>query len=639
MSFALARLALVAAAAVWLAPAAGRAAPEPLALPPVEVEGARPGPDDRTAATSSAPVDHAAAPRSLGDVLEPVPGLDVRSQGGPGQRENVLLRGTDAQQTLVLFDGFRLNPAAGGGVDLALVHPALLERVDVFRGPFSARFGSDALGGAVNLVPRSPGRDPFGAARLTFGSFGTLQGDLTAAGRSGPLGLLGVAGFRLSQGDFEFEDVNFGLPGVARRVRRNNHARSEFALGRLTFDLSPRHRLAALTQLAVAERGLPGVEQFPSEHARQRDLQGLWGLRYEGRDLGMRGLGVRAEAALRLTRFHFRDETPALLLQSGESRIRTLRGEGAAELRLSHGVQRPLRARLEAAYETAHAEAHAAMPGGPLTQNIAPTRATAGLLVADDLRLAAGRLTLSPAVRLDWAADFGLTAVPRLGVACEPTPGLTLRLAGGRAYRMPSFDELYVDLGAVKGNPELGPETAWGVDGGVQWRRGPVTFDVGAFYERVAHLILFLPRTATQLVADGSHSATLWGLEAEQRFSPVPWLETALSVSYLHARFVGSGLPLPGRPSLRWVGRLTLRPGRFAFYVQGSHEGPFVYNRLARRGEPARTRLDAGIRAQALDWLTFALDGRNLTDVRDAVDQYQFPLPGLSVFASAAAAW
>ncbi len=93
---------------------------------------------------------------TLGDALRLVPGVTVARNGGPGTVTSVLPRGGESDFTLVLVDGVRAN-AFGGGLDLSQVPIAEAERVEVVRGPQSALYGSDAIGGVIQIVTSRSG--------------------------------------------------------------------------------------------------------------------------------------------------------------------------------------------------------------------------------------------------------------------------------------------------------------------------------------------------------------------------------------------------------------------------------------------------------------------------------------------------
>lgn len=94
---------------------------------------------------------------SLGSALAGVPGLTVVQSGGPGTIASLFTRGGESDFTLVLVDGVRAN-AFGGGLDLSQVPLQNVERIEVVRGPQSALYGSDAIGGVIQVITRQGGR-------------------------------------------------------------------------------------------------------------------------------------------------------------------------------------------------------------------------------------------------------------------------------------------------------------------------------------------------------------------------------------------------------------------------------------------------------------------------------------------------
>ena len=93
---------------------------------------------------------------SVDDLFRRVPGVSLTQAGGPGQVQTVRIRGGDVRHTLVLIDGIRMNDPVSTGreFDFANLVLADIERIEVLRGPQSALYGSDAMGGVINIITR-----------------------------------------------------------------------------------------------------------------------------------------------------------------------------------------------------------------------------------------------------------------------------------------------------------------------------------------------------------------------------------------------------------------------------------------------------------------------------------------------------
>ena len=116
----------------------------------------------------------------VSELLQTHAGLEIARNGGPGQTTSLFTRGTDSNHTVVLIDGVRINPGTIGGAALQNIAPESLERIEIVKGPRSSLYGTDAIGGVVQLFTRAPAKSGIGGG-ATFGSLNTQQvfGDAT----------------------------------------------------------------------------------------------------------------------------------------------------------------------------------------------------------------------------------------------------------------------------------------------------------------------------------------------------------------------------------------------------------------------------------------------------------------------------
>ena len=119
----------------------------------------------------------------LAELLRFEAGLDIGRHGGPGQATSVFLRGTESNHTLVLIDGVRINPGTVGGAAIQNIAPEVIERVEIVKGARSALFGTDAIGGVINIITRRNDR-LFVEGGVGGGSFDTRSVSVAAGKRS-----------------------------------------------------------------------------------------------------------------------------------------------------------------------------------------------------------------------------------------------------------------------------------------------------------------------------------------------------------------------------------------------------------------------------------------------------------------------
>jgi vitamin B12 transporter len=142
----------------------------------------------------------------LGDALRFVPGVEVARLGGPGQQTSLFLRGTESNHVLVLIDGLRMNPGTIGTAAIQNVAPEFVERVEVVKGPRSTLYGSDAIGGVINIITRR-GAVQADSVQAGYGDYDTRSASFSAgigderAEASIAASWLDSAGFPVRNGD------------------------------------------------------------------------------------------------------------------------------------------------------------------------------------------------------------------------------------------------------------------------------------------------------------------------------------------------------------------------------------------------------------------------------------------------------
>ncbi len=147
---------------------------------------------------------------SLIEVLRRVPGVEVAQNGGRGHVASIFMRGTNSSHVLILVDGVRIDSAAGG-VALNRFPIGLVERLEVIRGSGAAMYGSDAIGGVINIITRTHRGDNFNQANVGAGSNHSRKGSVVAKNDTSEQGHLQLAaGFETTDG-YDIKETSTGI--------------------------------------------------------------------------------------------------------------------------------------------------------------------------------------------------------------------------------------------------------------------------------------------------------------------------------------------------------------------------------------------------------------------------------------------
>jgi vitamin B12 transporter len=414
----------------------------------------------------------------VSDLLAATPGVGVTRNGGAGGVTAVRIRGAEAEQTLFVIDGVRLNDPSviGGAYDAANLLVGDIRRIEVLRGVQSALWGGQAMGGVVSLETGLPTPGTFfGEAAAEAGGLGT------AYLRGGVGGASGALAWRLAADSYSTDGVSAARSGTERDSYRRTGAS-----GRLTADLSEAVRLDLRAVWSDARNAFDG---FPApayvfadtrERGRTREALGYAGLTFplaDGRVKNRLGL------ALTDTRRRTYDPDQAVTDQTFRAEGRVERWEYQGEATLTPAW------RLTFGAESERSRMRIASPS-PWNPEPEPLSRSTGVDSAylQALGAPAQDVTLTLAGRLDQHESFGRQGSGQAALAWRPGGGDTLvRASLGQGFRAPSLYQLYSEYG----NAGLQPETAVGWDLGLEQRAGGLLVSLTLFGRRTEDQINF----------------------------------------------------------------------------------------------------------------------------------------------------
>ena len=557
----------------------------------------------------------------VADLAATAPGVAVNEYGGLGQLATASIRGSTANGVLVLLDGLPLDTAFGGGVDLASIPRAWIDRIEIVRGPEGAHYGQGSLGGVINVLTRRP-RAGRWAAELTGSSFDGL-----AAAGDGALALGKATLFLSAAADrtggafpYDFQPTPTSPGPTIDSTRRNNAAWRAGSMAKLGAPVGSAW-LDAVAQLSTGKRELPGWPYALTPGSWQADGRGILAARLSGEG-PLPGLQLAARMALR---GEWLDAKLGPSLTSQQMGSLGLAGDG----RLAHPGGEA-RLGLEARGELAAASGFTGKR----------ERGDLAASLSEDLLVAGERLRIAPAVRIERAGSFwGLSG--KAGASCRIAGPVSLRASGGRTFRAPTEAELFLEAGLIQPNPALLPEEGLGGDAAIVVDAGPVYASVGGHATLYRDLIYYQLVSFGRLRPFNAGKVLVRGLELELAVPPIRRLlglsasasYTLLETGILRGVEGVVGNELPHRARHRLYARLALAPGPLSLHAEAHFVGAQWADDRNLAPIPAATVWNAGggVRLWRQPDVRLALELRNLLDVRSLLDGFGNPLPGRSV--------
>ena len=497
----------------------------PIDSSPIVITASRaPQPGAETAASvtviDQSEIDELGEPL-VASFLRLTPSAAVATSGPAGSLTEVRIRGSEANHTLLFIDGIQANdPAAGDTARFELLNADLASRIEVLRGPQSALWGSDAIGGVIAINGED---DATGySATAEGGSFGFRRASAFAATTTANSSLAGAIGWQRDNGI-----DSFGAPGGDKDGYRD-------LSGRLRGTLAPRPgiRLGAAAFLLTGRSEFDGYDPVTFEHTdtldNTKNRLGAGRIWAEFGALRSAWRGRIGGSLLASSNRNFLGSDP---LNRTTGTRRTL--DGQVQRRFSTGaIQHQLILAAEAEREAFHARGLSS--GLPTDQD--RTRAH-GALTAE-WRAKAAKLTGDLAVRRDFFNRFKDATTLRASALAELGAGFSLAGSYAQGMAQPTFFDLYGTFpNNFIGNPNLRPESSRGFEGSLRFRRSGFNAALTAYRQRLHDEIIDVFDFTTFLSSTENSSGVSHrsGVEAEVGWQVGRHLNLSANYAFLHA--------------------------------------------------------------------------------------------------------
>ncbi|GGB71751.1 TonB-dependent receptor plug domain-containing protein [Blastomonas aquatica] len=415
--------------------------------------------------------------QSVADILRTLPGVTIIRNGGVGSTTSVFIRGAESDQTAALIDGIKLNDPStpGGGFNFGHLLTGNIDRIEVLRGPSSVLWGSQAIGGVINMITRQPTEQLAVNLRSEYGyrDTGQLVGNIS--GKAGPLSGSAGAGYFRTDGISAFSEAR---GGTEKDGYDNLGANANFNLA-LSDAIS-------IDARGWYSRGRVNIDGFPApsfafadvnEESRTREIVGYTGINaalFDGRLRNRLGYAYtdtrRRNIAL---------DGPATETFVGHGRNERIEYQGIFDMaegwQLTGGLER----------ETSRFSSSSF--GAAPSLGRARIDSVYGQLVATPAR----GLTLTGGVRHDDHNRFGgATTFGANGVFAPGEGNTAFRASYAEGFKAPSLFQLQSDFG----NQQLQPERSKGWDAGITQKlvNGRLLASATYFRRNSSDLIIFV---------------------------------------------------------------------------------------------------------------------------------------------------
>lgn len=564
--------------------------------------------------------------QTIADLLKDMPGVEVTTDGSQGSKR-IMIRGEKTFSTLVMIDGQRITEQKSMSGTPILIDPSQVERIEVIKGPASVLYGSDALGGAINIITKKGNGKKAVEGTVTAGYNSSNDGGNASAQIFGTAGgwdyrigasYEGGRDLKLAHGkaegtDFETKSANAYL---AYHVNDNHVFGASVDYFDLDFNSSSpdmtldefyvhvpewkRLKVGAFDEIRYVNKYLSKIRtdvfyqkatKYMDNHVGAFMGPGKFMINDNAADNTLKQFGASIQADWTLT-------DKLYLITGYDLSYEKLDAESTSFTRGNMG--RPI-----------NMDKYLFYRGNLLTQAL---YASADYNVTDTVTLNFG--TRYTYVRTDmkqadgYSISSGKTSniqqttgkktdgqfVFNAGVLWHPRNDLTLRAAWSQGFRVPLLQERYVDttMGQTRtvrvGNPDLKPEKSNNFEIGARWVSGPATVDAAIFYNRVTDLITAKPiNKKTSMMMNVAKSETI-GMEFTGSYLlGNSGFEPHLAFALLHRTYKenGESTSKTGRPGftatygVKWAGDVNWGRARADLFACSSSSAEDSVNRYS----------------------------------------------------------
>jgi outer membrane cobalamin receptor len=536
--------------------------------------------------------------KTLGEILQDAAGLQVQPQGGIGSLSSTSMRGMRSSQVLVMVDGRPINKFQDGMVDLSSIPVENIASIEIVRGAASSLYGSNAMGGVVNIITKKAADD---SVNISYGTFNTSHSDFTVSNEAGNFVYTITAAKDASKGDrpnsfYDAENINwysgYKVSDDFSLDLRAGYFNSRSGLPGQVTSATPNDKQFDKNNYADLEINLPygvmlkGYTKYDTLNVEWDDWFGV----KQFSDHKNRETGSEIKVSRKLADWNH-------LVAGAEYRDYSLRSSeiGSRKMDLSSGY------------------------------------------LQDEIKLSDSAL-ITLGGRYDSYKGIDPEFSPSAAILFHITNDTALRLSAGKSFRAPGFNDLYWPSTLwAEGNPNLTPETAVSYDVGIDTQfSNDLWFRVSGFYSEVEDMINWAEGIDFVWRPYNVDSAKIKGFEAEIKAKFLKYVTLDIDYTSLDTENEETKKDIIYRPDNKVDAKLNVRNEKTSFTLALEYVGKRYQNEPDINGTRIRLReytiYHANISHDVSDAVQLYLKGENIFDKEYSFNK-DYPMPGEAVYA------
>jgi len=473
--------------------------------------------------------------KTVGEILEAVTGSEVKNYGSLEASASISLRGSLANRVLVLIDGKPINSISTGEVNLSQISLEDVQRVEIVRGPTSHLYGANALGGVVNIITKEPPRKLVNRLEISYETFNTRVYRFENGSSFGNLGYLITGGKKKSNG-----------------LRRNSDYDANDITGKFTYNFG--ENITSTMSLRYHDNvlGLPGPKpakgtttkygdaNVTSLYDGQKDKNFVGDVLLELPVMENSKLSIKGYIDNQKMKYHsvYDSWTLPLAKLEEDARYMTNIKGGYIEYKHNFSDKNTVLLGMDGHHDEFDAKRSIinADTGEVSLYEWKPETDTYGLWLENRWNIFAP-ITTTLGLRYDHHSTYGSQLSPNFGAIYKINEKNRIRGSIGKAFRAPTFNDLYWQDPYMPGNPNLKPETGWQAEiGGESEISSNFLIRTSLFNREIKDMIAWAPDASGSWKPSNVDKNSTWGAEVELNANLTRQITSRISYIFLNAK-------------------------------------------------------------------------------------------------------